>query len=63
MSDLILDLLLPPTDEAVTIQFILWAVTFPVALATAWRRGHEARLFVIGIWLFTASFFGLRALH
>jgi len=62
-AGLLLEILLPRTDAGVLAQFLAWVITFPLALAVVWRKGHEHRLFVVGIWVFVLSCFGLRALH
>ncbi len=56
------DLLLPRTDAGVLVQIIV--VTAVFALATiAMRRNRDVRILMIGMWVATYGFMGVRALH
>jgi len=58
----VLDLLLPRTDAGVLAQLI-GAVVFYGGLAIAVRRNRDLLVFVGGLAMITAAWFGLRALH
>lgn len=57
-----LHLLLPSTDRVVGVEAIVVALVLGVASYRV-RRQPELRLFVAGLWVASAAFFGLRALH
>lgn len=56
------DLLLPSTDGGVLAQVVCVGLALG-AVAFAVRRRRELLLFVTGVFLVTAGFFGLRTLH
>ena len=55
-------LLLPGTDRAVVVEALVVFPCLIVALVRT-RRDRELRIFVLGVFLVTLGFFGLRALH
>ncbi|MGI8937097.1 MAG: hypothetical protein ACR2JF_02565 [Iamia sp.] len=61
-AGLIRDLLLPRTDAGVLAQ-VVGLVVVGVLAAVLVRRSREGLLFVSGVVLLTAGFFGLRMLH
>ncbi|CAN5769032.1 hypothetical protein BH24ACT4_BH24ACT4_12580 [soil metagenome] len=61
-AGLIRDLLLPRTDAGVLAQ-VVGLVVVGVIAAVLVRRSREGLLFVSGVVLLTAGFFGLRMLH
>jgi len=63
MRDFVLDLLLPRTDRAVGIQFIVMAVVWALVLPWSFRWRREYRTFVIGLALVNIAWFGARAIH
>jgi hypothetical protein len=60
--DLILDILLPSTDQGVVMQLVVVVVLFGFALWKFWRN-LEARLLTTGLGLVVLALMGLRALH
>ncbi len=63
VPDWFVDLLLPPTDRAATIQWVVAALFWAVAIPTAWRAGREVGLLAIGLALCTFAWFLLRMAH
>ena len=56
------DLLLPRTDAGVLFQVIVVTVVF--ALATiSFRRNRDVRILMVGMWVATYGFMGVRAIH
>jgi hypothetical protein len=58
----VIDILLPRTDAGVAVQLIVAAVLFIAALVRFWRN-RDARIFIVGLWVITFSFMGVRAIH
>lgn len=56
------DLLLPRTDAAVAVQAAIAAVVVAAALVAV-RRDPDLRIFVAGVGVLGAAWFGVRALH
>lgn len=56
------DLLLPRTDAAVAVQAVI-AATVMVAAFVVVCRDPDLRIFVVGLAVLIAAWFGLRALH
>lgn len=63
MRELLLDLALPETDRGAVTQIVVMAVVWAVVLWWARRWRHEYRLFVIGLAVLNAAWFGARAIH
>ncbi len=63
MRDLVVDLLLPKTDRAVTIQFVVMGAVWALVLPWSFRWRREYRTFVIGLALLNIAWFGARAIH
>jgi len=57
-----LDLLLPRTDSAVLVEFIVVVVVLGIALALVWRR-PDWRFLVASSGLLVLSLMALRAMH
>lgn len=56
------NLLLPTTDAGVKIQLAIVMVTGSLLL-WALRRDRDLRIFVVGVWICSIAFMGLRSLH
>ncbi len=63
MPDWLLDLLLPETDRAVAIQWIVMAVVWAVVIAVTWRRDRDIRHFVWGLAMLNLGWFAARTVH
>ena len=63
MRDLLLDLLLPTTDRAAVIQWIVMGVVWTVVIAATWRWRREYRLFVYGLAMTNLAWFAARTVH
>ncbi len=57
-----IDLLLPRTDAGVLVQIIVVTVVFTLATITM-RRNRDVRILMIGMWVATYGFMGVRAIH
>lgn len=57
-----MDLLLPRTDGGAALQAAIAAVVFTVVLVKV-RRDRDLRVFVSGLGVLTAAWFGVRAIH
>jgi F0F1-type ATP synthase beta subunit len=55
-------MLFPTTDAAVMAQAVA-VVLLTIAAVWRFRRNKDVLLFVIGLFMVTAAFFGVRALH
>jgi hypothetical protein len=63
MRDFLLDLVLPPSDRAVMIQ---WAVMVPFWLAVlvvTRHRSKDTRTFIIGLAVLNLAWFAARTIH
>jgi hypothetical protein len=63
MRDFLLDLVLPPSDQAVMIQ---WAVMVPfwlVVLGVTRHRSKDTRTFIIGLAVLNLAWFVARTIH
>lgn len=57
-----MELLLPRTDRGVAVQAVIAAAVLFVALVLV-RRDRDLRVFVTGLSVLTAAWFGLRTIH
>lgn len=57
-----MDLLLPRTDGGVAVQAAIAAAVFGAALVMV-RRDRDLRVFVGGLGMLAAAWFGVRAVH
>lgn len=57
-----MDLLLPRTDRGVAVQAVFAAVVFAIAVFAV-RGDRDLRLFVGGLGMLAAAWFGIRAIH
>lgn len=57
-----MELLLPGTDRGVALEAAIAAVVLLVAMVLV-RRDRDLRVFVAGLGVLTAAWFGVRALH
>ena len=63
VPDIVMDLLLPPTDRAVAVQ---WAVMTPfwiVVLITTRGWNKDVRTFLMGLAMLNLAWFAVRTLH
>lgn len=63
MGDLVLDLLLPPTDRAVAIQWMVMVPLWLFAVVATWRWARDPRHLVWGLITMNLAWFALRAAH
>lgn len=63
MPDVLLDLLLPTTDRAAIIQWIVMGVVWSVAIVASWRCRREYRLFIYGLAMMNLAWFAARTVH
>ena len=63
MSELLLDLVLPETDRAVAIQWIVMAIVWAVVIALTWRQSRDIRHFVWGLAMLNLAWFSARTVH
>lgn len=63
MREALLDLVLPETDRGAVTQIVVMAVVWAAVLWWSRRWRSEYRIFVLGLALLNAAWFGLRAVH
>lgn len=63
VANLLLDLLLPATDRAVKIQWMVMTVVWLVVLWLTRRLNKDYRLFIYGLLAVNLGWFAVRAVH
>lgn len=63
MSELLLDLVLPETDRAVAVQWLVMAGVWAVVIAATWRTERDIRHFVWGLAMMNLAWFSARTVH
>lgn len=63
MRDFLLDLVLPPSDRAVMIQWAIMAPLWLIALVATRHRSKDTRTFVIGVVVLNLAWFVARMIH
>ena len=64
MPDVIMDLLLPPTDRAVAIQWLVMVPFWIIVILVAARRANpDIRTFVVGLAMVNLAWFAARTIH
>lgn len=63
LANLILDLLLPATDEAVRVQWVVMAFVWAAILVATRKLSKDYRLLVYGLLTVNLAWFALRAVH
>lgn len=63
VPDFFVDLLLPETDRAVGVQWIVMSVVWATALITTRRQSRDVRTFVLGLAMLNLAWFAARTIH
>ena len=63
MSDFLLDLVLPETDQAVAVQWAVMGVVWSVLTIVTWRADRDIRHFVWGCATLNLGWFMARMVH
>ncbi len=63
MPEFLLDLLLPKTDRAVTIQWAIMAPVWLIVIVLTRKMQKDTRLFIYGLAMLNLAWFGARAIH
>lgn len=63
VAGLLLDVLLPSTDRAVTVQWVVMALFWMVVLWLSRKLSKDYRLLLYGLATVNAAWFAVRAIH
>ena len=63
MDELLLDLLLPETDRAAIVQWVVMAIVWTLVFAGTRRWRREYRVFLVGLAVINLAWFAVRTAH